>query len=150
MSKFYIPDIGEEIKLDKDWTFALYDESRNSGLVKLVWPEHEEMAKAEFEKNKIEYEKKHNHSYGDFEYGNYYYNFSGQRCKNVTLNAGTILKVDRIYIRKGKSDYSSITFVLTKTTQFKTKNKPRFWVKLDDVNKIEFSSAFLNANRLLK
>jgi len=54
----------------------------------------------------------------------------------VTLGVGIILKVDRIYIRKGKgmSDFSSLTFYI--------KNGPykgaRFWAKLNDVNQIKF------------
>lgn len=115
--KFYVPDIGEQIKLDKDWIFTLYQESRNSALIDIISP------------------------------GTPYYKW---QATDVTLNKGSILKVDRIYIRKGKQEYSSITFVLTQTTQFKTKKKPRFWAKLEDVNKIEFSYAFLATNRLLK
>ncbi|MDD3988210.1 MAG: hypothetical protein PHC93_04580 [Candidatus Omnitrophica bacterium] len=60
----------------------------------------------------------------------------GKECMEVPLIAGTILKVDRIYIRKGKgmSDFSSLTFYI--------KNGPykgaRFWAKLNDVNQIKF------------
>lgn len=66
----------------------------------------------------------------------------------ITLPIGTILAVDRIYIRKGASDYSSITFYAKnlgtsevkniwsgKSTKFKAQ---RFWAKLSDCNKIEF------------
>lgn len=66
----------------------------------------------------------------------------------VTLPAGTILAIDRIYIRKGSKDFSSITFfaknlgkVVTTnrySTKAKTKTAFRFWSKLHDCNKIMF------------
>lgn len=53
----------------------------------------------------------------------------------MTIPKDAVLKVDRIYIRKGKGDYSSITFY----TQFPgEKKKVRFWAKLEDCNKIKF------------
>jgi hypothetical protein len=68
----------------------------------------------------------------------------------VTLPKGTILSIDRLYIRKGSSDYSSITFYAKnlgevviksmyskKTTKIKS---PRFWAKLSECNNIEFES----------
>ena len=67
----------------------------------------------------------------------------------VTLPKGTILKVDRIYIRKGKSDFSSITFyaniqetvttVKWRSTISKKKKSLRFWAKLSDCNNIEMN-----------
>lgn len=45
--------------------------------------------------------------------------------------AGTILEVDRIYIRKGAADFSSVTF------KIRGKKVIRFWVKLEDVNRID-------------
>lgn len=64
----------------------------------------------------------------------------------ITLPKGTDLKVDRIYIRKGISEYSSISFFILgfpkiETTSYwgtKTKRNLRFWAKLNDCNKIEF------------
>ena len=71
---------------------------------------------------------------------------------SVTLPAGTILKIDRIYIRKGSSDFSSITFyakglgeVMVSSNRWTvnslktTKRKAqRFWAKLADCNQIQF------------
>lgn len=48
-----------------------------------------------------------------------------------TLPAETILTVDRIYIRKGNEEYSSLSFTLP--------GKKRFWAKLSDVNNIHFN-----------
>jgi hypothetical protein len=70
----------------------------------------------------------------------------------VTLPAGTILAIDRIYIRKGASDFSSITFyakelgeVTMPGSKWSWENKKpikrkaqRFWAKLTDCNNIEF------------
>lgn len=68
----------------------------------------------------------------------------------VTLPKGTELIVDRIYIRKGASDFSSITFRTNSLgsvvrTQGWTKTKVnkkslRFWVKLQECNTIVFES----------
>jgi len=68
----------------------------------------------------------------------------------VTLPQGTELTVDRIYIRKGLKDFSSITFFASGLGESTKKvgwgssartqkvKKQRFWVKLSDCNKIEF------------
>jgi len=53
----------------------------------------------------------------------------------VSLPKGTVLAVDRIYIRQQASDFDSVTFRLQSTPGGK-KGKPRFWAKLSDVNKI--------------
>lgn len=73
----------------------------------------------------------------------------------IMVPKGTILKVDRIYIRKGAQEYSSITFISqnspnvllkpkSKLTSLEKKkypkfSTPRFFAKLKDVNNIEFS-----------
>jgi hypothetical protein len=74
---------------------------------------------------------------------------TGVKEIQVTLLAGTTLKVDRIYIRKGLKDFSSITFFAEGLGEVeimrgygwskkKSKQKSlRFWVKLSDCNKIE-------------
>lgn len=69
----------------------------------------------------------------------------------ITLPKGTHLKVDRIYVRKGSSDFSSITFfaknlgeVMVRTgwswhnKKMKKKKSLRFWAKLVDCNTINF------------
>lgn len=74
----------------------------------------------------------------------------GKPSIQVTLPKGTELIVDRIYIRKGASDYSSITFRTTSLgsanvpnssyRKSKTKKSLRFWVKLQECNTIVFES----------
>ena len=62
----------------------------------------------------------------------------------ATLEKGTTLRIDRIYIRKGKSEWDSITFVITDAPNDKNRNKAgkykgaRFWAKLEDVNEMFF------------
>ncbi len=67
---------------------------------------------------------------------------------DVTMPKGTVLVVDRIYIRKGSSGFSSITFRAKNlgeatvrgaySTTEKKKKVLRFWAKLPDCNKMEF------------
>jgi len=68
---------------------------------------------------------------------------------NITIPSGTVLSIDRIYIRKGVSDYSSITFFAKGLGETEVRRgwrgdrkqkvkSMRFWAKLDDCNKIKF------------
>jgi hypothetical protein len=133
--KLYIPNLGDQLRLVSDWTFLLYNEGRNESLM-------------EFLKDNRETE--------------YATRMTGLP---VTIPAGNILKVDRIYIRKGQEEFNSMTFLwkdmsipgrteertgsrfdslfAKAPTKFKyTKKIPkkpvRFWVKMDDANQIEF------------
>ena len=78
----------------------------------------------------------------------------------VTIPKGTIIQVDRIYIRKGSSDYSSVTFYAKNLGEIEStyssynakpkkkikKKALRFWAKLSDCNKIVFSTDLENPN----
>ncbi len=62
---------------------------------------------------------------------------------SVCLKKDSVLKTDRIYIRKGQQTFDSITFTLESSPDFKKvgkKSLARFWVKLKDANNIEFES----------
>jgi hypothetical protein len=85
----HIPDIGEVLTLAAPWTFRLYDESRNESLMELV----------DDSRLKDEYKSRWDDRQNDVSHP-------------VTIPADEQLRVDRIYIRKGKgmSDYSSVTF----------------------------------------
>ena len=124
--KLYIPENGDSIRLTTDWTFDLYNEDRNSSLMEKI---------------------------GDTRkcIGDWSPDYGAIPC---TIPAGAELKIDRVYIRKGKSDYSSITFLWkgealpAKIEQYRTgeyykipRQPIRFWAKLTDVNKIEFEQA---------
>ena len=124
--KLYIPVNGDEIKLQADWTFDLYNEDRNSSLMEKIG-----------DVRKV--------TWGGGNYGSI----------PCTIPAGAVLKIDRVYIRKGNKEYSSITFLWkgeslpAKLEQYweggetyKVPRQPiRFWAKLGDVNNIEFEKA---------
>ena len=60
----------------------------------------------------------------------------------VTIRSGSELGVDRVYIRKGVGEYSSITFNLHKGGVIvfggkEIKAQGRFWAKLSDVNRMK-------------
>lgn len=121
--KMYIPEISDEIRLLADWTFELFNEGRNGSLMEKIGDPRRTC-------------------------GTWANDYGAIPC---TIPAGAVLKIDRIYIRKGKGDYSSITFLWkgealpAKTETYSdgsTGRVPRipirFWAKLDDVNNIEF------------
>lgn len=128
--KVSIPDIGYLIKLSEDWTFNLYYEGRNDSLLKAIGCE-DCRTKGRVNGVWVRIDKE---------------------SETVTLKAGSVLSVDRIYIRKGGEDYSSLTFWLKGTALYNgeefnigklnddattfLKGKVRFWAKLDQVNKI--------------
>jgi hypothetical protein len=55
----------------------------------------------------------------------------------VTLLPGTLLVVDRIFIRKDSSFYNSVTFK-GEVEHRGVKHRVRFWVSLHDANNIEY------------
>ena len=57
--------------------------------------------------------------------------YSGRKTWSVTLPAKSELKIARIYIRNGQSAFDSVTF----SCSYNGKTA-RFWVKLNDANKI--------------
>lgn len=130
--RMFIPEIGTEIRLISDWTFDLFTDRRNETL----------FAYCGLDVGKIRKEK-------DLRTNRYPFTKLGST--QVTLSAGTVLIVDRIYIRKGAEDYSSVTFKYrdkveiptmnwrgSKRVPGTTKRQIRFWAKLNDVNQIEF------------
>lgn len=184
--KLYVPEIGDHIRLIKDWSFTLHPENRNVTLAELFGYREFGYNNAWLDQSKIEDEPARDYvvnypSDDDFKrwFGTYNYDVRQKAYKKaeeesesyqayqkayadwrkraeaiavkeipITLPAGTVLAVDRIYIRKGASDYSSITFYAKglgeseitnrwsgKTTKWKAQ---RFWAKLSDCNQIEF------------
>jgi hypothetical protein len=100
--KLFIPSIGTEIKLSEPWKFKLYGEYRNQGMFEYLGEEYPKQSWSMLEYIRIEFP------------------------------IGTILKVDRLYIRKGNEKFNSVTFFLIDGK----KGRKRFWAKLDDVNRI--------------
>lgn len=145
--KLYIPAVGTELTLAKDWTFQVVNETRNKTLVE--W-----MTQTPIKGWGM-------HPLGDVndEQGRRDYWATAKLTIPCTLPAGTVLKIDRIYLRKGNKDihnYDSVTFVCkglrAPSTVYaygvkqvdgshyysKLANRAvRFFAKLDDVNTME-------------
>lgn len=109
----YVPDIGDIIKLTKDWSFYLQDEHRNKLDLDLFGT-----GKTQTKDNVSIYNDTDNYN-------------------EVIMPKTSVLKIDRIYIRKGASGFSSITFILLEIDGKKFKHQ-RFWAKLKDCNNIQF------------
>ena len=109
--RFCVPSLGTKIQLAEDWKFKLYHEMRNESLWNLL------------------NEKKFS----------YNWRADDPEPVSITLPKGTVLSIDRIYVRRGKSEYDSLTFNLISTTHNKlqVKGRKRFWAKLADVNSIK-------------
>ena len=131
MKNLFIPPLSTEITLAAPWTFELYDESRNESLIKLLG---------------LEFVPRYERTTDD------------ESHQTVTLSAGTVLKIDRIYIRRGGAEFDSVTFFLKgnslpgyaksytdryngEVRTYKVPRQPiRFWAKLEDVNTIMLES----------
>ena len=70
-------------------------------------------------------------------------NYRDPKSTLVTLEAGSVLRIERIYIRQGAGDFDSVTFrlidgpnksLLPKKAGGTAGVKCRFWVKLADLN----------------
>ena len=128
-NRLCIPTIGTTMTLLADWTFPLYRETRNAkiaidyfdadwGRWTMTWRWVDDPT-APGGKRREEYPP-----------------------REVTLPAGTVLTVDRIYIRskaKDFRDFDSVSFFCnTHITPAKARKqgliKGRFWVKLEDAN----------------
>lgn len=112
MITLQVPALGSEILVHRDWTFDLHFEERNITLMDhfgIPWP-----------------------STGSG-YNQWCWFKQGHPPHKVTLPAGTRMRVERIYIRKGGRDFDSLTFAVTEINGSKPK-RLRFWTKLDDVN----------------
>ena len=125
--RVYIPDIGEVLTLAEDWTFTVINERRNAGLAKLMnWTQGTP------DDYYLPFGSRPNPDMAAERSGWY-----GNRRIPVepgpfTIKAGTSLEVDRVYIRQGAKDFSSVSF------KMHVKSKVvRFFAKLDDVNRIE-------------
>jgi hypothetical protein len=109
--KLTIPAIGTYLKLTKPWKFKLHREYRNDPLRKALSMPAQG------------------------------YRGDGDKSDDITLPKGTVLVIDRMYLRKGAEEFDSLTFRLHecpgKVRGKAVKGKPRFWAKLADVNQIQ-------------
>ena len=136
--RFNIPDVGFKMTLTSDWTFDLIREYRNTSLWDLlVSPIDEAVAVKAYDERMWEFNAKVEEA---IEQGVTVLQIEEVKPPfvSVTLPAGTELSVDRIYIRKGASDYSSVTFNVLSIPNIKKKGRVRFFASLDDVNNLEY------------
>lgn len=151
--KLYIPEIGDHLRLTADWAFNLQDEYRNKSLWDLLDCEHSQENLNHVKSQEV-FRDELNRLEAKMYPGNVYWGsvdpadfnrrlelydiLRNQVTVPVMLPAGSVLSIDRIFIRKGANDWSSLTFFLKEHPTLSFKKKPRFWVKLLDCNKIEF------------
>lgn len=154
--KLYVPEIGDHLQLTADWSFDLYNEHRNKSVWDLYDCENDPVVQQQKqEKNRIKAEINALESkiWPRGIYARYplppsvddvakrnklYDQLHKLLVVNITIPAGSVLAIDRIFIRKGLDDWSSLTFYLKHHPDRQFKKKPRFWAKLHDCNKIEF------------
>lgn len=110
--QLYIPNVGERIILAANWTFRLFNEGR-------CQPFNDCPSPAEPVDNP---------------------NYSISQVKRCTLPAGTVLLVDRVYLRQGLDAFASLSFRIGSTSApWVTKQRKRFWAKLEDVNQMQIA-----------
>jgi hypothetical protein len=108
----YVPEVGDILELEENWTFDLYDEYRDEYLINFFG---------------LGYDRDY---------------FGTYRGWKVTLPTPTKLKITLIYIRNGMSDFSSLTFTILATPLQSAGAPRRkgvragFWAKLADVNNL--------------
>ena len=132
-----MPTVGQQVKLQQEWVFPLHREYRNRTLLHLFLEPDQ---------------------FTDYGYPKLYENdhLRGRHDRGeplppvqVTLPRYTVLQIDRIFLRKSKEDFDSITFVIIDcpngnmkawrkgaTAKFPT-GIVRFWAKLSDINGLE-------------
>lgn len=127
--KLYVPRRGDQLRLVADWRFELHREGRNNSFWQALG-----LAEGSYLSPWIE--QPH------WDYKTFAYVGGVKKSPTfITLPTGTVLIVDRIYIRKNAEDFDSITFRIASTPDPRIgKKKPRFWAKLADANAIEFES----------
>jgi hypothetical protein len=131
-----MPTVGQKVRVldGQSWKFKLYYERRNYGAIEFfirgpLRPDHLRSSfyddfvggREAWEKtwglpNRVEPERKH---------------------EAAVIGSGSILTIDRIYIRKGAGEYDSLTLILNDVKIPGKKGihaRVRFWVRLDDVN----------------
>ena len=132
--RLFVPEIGTQFVLTERWNFQLYNEDRNRSLVE-AWDLFTDPGYI----NAREAYRNNPRNRWSARYTDGMLMHMIDYSWPVSLDVGTILKVDRIFIRKGMNDYSSLTFYVSHTTDpaLSKVKKRRFWAKLSDCNQIE-------------
>ena len=139
--QLYIPQLSDKLKLTTPWTFTLHWEARNRTLVEACLMPYLTKNKKPAKNSDLWYMEGLKYKGTSIKATN----------EEITLPAGSILSVDRIYIRQGVKDFNSVTFRLIKSSAstiiigdgsvlaINPKVRSiRFWAKLADANRIEF------------
>ena len=118
-----IPSIGDHLRLLEDWEFTLYAEKRILNMAKAIEAIPMDAARYKWESKKA--------------LGQTHYDM--EDWGKVTIPAGTVLTVDRIYVRKNLGEYDSVSFIIVKNTCSDDRIARRgfivrFWAKLNEVN----------------
>lgn len=119
--RLFVPTISDRIILTNDWYFKLRREYRNQSLIS-KWAKANERSDELISYSRDEHERK-----------------DARDPIYVLLPIGTILMVDRIYIRGKGQDYrafDSLTFRILKGSPCKELVGARFWANLRYVNQI--------------
>lgn len=160
MKVLSIPEIGDHLRLTSDWTFTLYDEYRNKSLWDLYRcdeqpnaADYDQELKSLQDEREAIFNKYRKNPQIPFHFiitdpadearlgeVSYKINSLSQKRVEITIPAGSVLTIDRIFIRKGMSDFSSLSFYLREHPEHTFRKKPRFWAKLEDCNRIEYES----------
>lgn len=113
--KLVIPRLkADKLTLTKPWSFNLHHERRNSAM----------LAHLSIPLLPQKY-------LGDF-------NWEDPAPEGVSLPKGTLLSIERYYIRQGNEQFDSVTFMIHEINGVALKKKIRFWVKLDEACLAEF------------
>jgi len=147
--KFYVPSIGDQIRLLEPWRFRLYSDSINADFVYRLlgckkttdWDQRQtvdlRLKFVNYDIEKLPHKPPITLKMGSPQ-------FKVSYCAKgdfiiAILPRGVILTINRIYIRQGKSDYDSITFSIPKELNKEFKDLyGRFWAKLSDINRVQF------------
>lgn len=126
--KLFIPELGSKLTLIQDWKCPIEWENRNLTLIKFF---NSELSNA-YKTYEQEWYQTLCSNTQRTKTWKAWQDFINANPLVYTFPKGTVLEVDRIYIRKGAEDFSSLTF------KWRTPKMVRFWAKLEDVNRIEF------------
>lgn len=156
----FIPKLGTRLLLSQPWEFTLYHEARNKSFLNALGY----IAQRYYTEDHLIQENCHNPRIEIGEWTRTEKHIPGigvgrtivEVKKRMRLPAGTVLTIDRIYIRKGNEEYDSVSFNLNycpdenfcPKSGFKVMggakatiplikgntDRVRFWAKLDDVN----------------
>ena len=166
MVGLYIPTIGSRLKLSSDLEFTLYAEYRNASIMDALgytdYFSHWSLCDDRKRVENLIHEARHFPSivpgFWTFDEEKHLYGLK------VRIPHNTVLTVDRYYLRKGNSAFDSLSFNITycplpnlcpkngfSTMGGKkasiplvrgTAKRARFWMTLEDANKIQFDENF--------